>query len=169
MPRQRKTKICTKCKKNKRPDQFYKRNDRPSGIGLMSWCKACNYAGSRQRKMPKEWHKRYSRHWNRSMKRAAMLILCGGNDPACACCGEREMEFLSIDHITKEDRQRDLWPNGRRMSGPPIYRRIVIEGKTDGYQVLCFNCNMAKGHCNMAKGHWGTCPHKVKPVFEVKR
>jgi hypothetical protein len=67
----------------------------------------------------------------------------------CACCGEREPLFLTIDHV-----------NG----GGAIHRRQI--GKTDmwkwlyhndfpeGFQILCFNCNAGK-HRN-----GGRCPHE---------
>jgi len=67
----------------------------------------------------------------------------------CACCGETTYEFLSIDHIN----------GGGRKHREEIYRLICPWLKKnnypDGFQVLCFNCNQAKGI-------YGICPHQKK-------
>jgi len=72
----------------------------------------------------------------------------------CACCGEAEYKFLCIDHINDngaEDRKK----NPSHATGRGLYTRLIKEGYPEGYQLLCFNCNMAKGiH--------GVCPHKIK-------
>lgn len=67
----------------------------------------------------------------------------------CQCCGESQFEFLSLDHINgggHEHRRQVgygnsflLWLN--RNNFPP------------GLQVLCHNCNMAKGFHK-------ECPHQ---------
>jgi hypothetical protein len=71
----------------------------------------------------------------------------------CACCGESEYKFLCIDHINDngaEDRKK----NPSHATGRGLYTRLIKEGYPEGYQLLCFNCNMAKGiH--------GVCPHKI--------
>lgn len=68
--------------------------------------------------------------------------------PSCACCGESRYEFLSIDHIDgsgakhrKTIGKRVIWAWLRRHNYPP------------GFQVLCMNCNWAKGKL-------GYCPHE---------
>ena len=68
----------------------------------------------------------------------------------CQCCGERRKEFLSIDHIRNDgaEERRRL----KTRAGLPFYRWLRKQGYPAGYQVLCFNCNMAKGI-------WGYCPH----------
>lgn len=67
----------------------------------------------------------------------------------CACCGERHIEFLCIDH-------KDGGGTKHRESvgfGSNFYRWLKKNGYPDGYQVLCWNCNSAK-HQN------GECPHQ---------
>lgn len=63
----------------------------------------------------------------------------------CVCCGESTQEFLTIDHI-----------NGRaprEKRGMLTYERLVRNGfPKENYQLLCFNCNCAKGI-------YGVCPH----------
>lgn len=66
----------------------------------------------------------------------------------CACCAEDTDQFLQIDHING----RNL-PEGRdRLFGSALYARLRRGGWPSGYQVLCANCNFAKGV-------FGRCPH----------
>lgn len=72
----------------------------------------------------------------------------GGRPPKCACCGEKTVQFLSIDHINGGgNRHRKEIGVGKSM-----YPWIVRNGFPEGFQILCFNCNMAKGF-------FGSCPH----------
>ena len=68
----------------------------------------------------------------------------------CVCCGEKELKFLSIDHING---------NGTKHR-KEIYRNInpwlVKNNYPEGFQVLCFNCNWGRYKNN------GICPHKDK-------
>jgi 5-methylcytosine-specific restriction endonuclease McrA len=61
---------------------------------------------------------------------------------ACACCGETLERVLTIDHVT---------PCGKRRNRS-IWRQVLTEGCPDSYQVLCYNCNQAKGDK-------AECPH----------
>lgn len=57
----------------------------------------------------------------------------------CNCCGEKEIEFLSIDHVNGDGKQdRD---NGNQ--GSTLFNLIVKENFPDRYRVLCMNCNMS--------------------------
>jgi hypothetical protein len=73
----------------------------------------------------------------------------GGVPPQCACCGEAELEFLSIDHLYggggKHRRQIGAGGNG-------LVLWLRKNGYPSGFQVLCHNCNLAKGY-------YGECPH----------
>jgi 5-methylcytosine-specific restriction endonuclease McrA len=66
----------------------------------------------------------------------------------CTCCSERRYEFLTIEHT-----------NGRVGKKRPPYQELELLArsgwpKTD-LQILCFNCNSAKGI-------YGSCPHTWK-------
>lgn len=66
----------------------------------------------------------------------------------CVCCGEDEIIFLSIDHI-------DGGGNHHRRevgSGSEMYQWLVNTNFPEGFQVLCYNCQMGK-YKN------GVCPH----------
>lgn len=73
------------------------------------------------------------------------LIKYGG---MCACCGVKDIRLLTIDHINGGGNKH------RRMLGhSKIYRWLKQNRYPDGYQVLCWNCNLGK-HLNH-----GICPH----------
>ncbi|KKM24758.1 hypothetical protein LCGC14_1601870 [marine sediment metagenome] len=86
--------------------------------------------------------------------RTAALDAYGGN---CACCGEIQQEFLSIDHINNDGaaHRKQLSSRSRGGGGSAMYQWLKTNGYPDGFQVLCFNCNMAKGF-------YGQCPHSTK-------
>jgi hypothetical protein len=71
----------------------------------------------------------------------------------CKCCGETEMKFLTIDHINNDGAEHK-----RSIGGVDLYNWIIKNNFPDTFQVLCWNCNCAKGK-------YGVCPHTaVKPV-----
>lgn len=81
--------------------------------------------------------------------RMTVLIHYGGKPPKCKCCGERHLEFLSIDHIKGGGRQE------RIKYGSKFYYSLIRRNFPKGYRVLCHNCNQALGY-------YGRCPHKKK-------
>lgn len=68
----------------------------------------------------------------------------------CACCGESNKIFLSIDHINGGGEKH------RKQMKEKITTWLVRNNFPDGFQTLCFNCNWGK-HLN-----GGICPHKEK-------
>jgi hypothetical protein len=70
--------------------------------------------------------------------------------PCCRCCGINEhMEFLTIDHI---DGRAHLSEKEKELHSKSLNSWLKKNNYPDGFQILCFNCNMAKSD----KGH---CPH----------
>jgi len=70
----------------------------------------------------------------------------------CNCCGESHIEFLTIDHIESVSKKGIIKKWIR--SGQGLYNWLKWNHFPEGYQVLCFNCNMAKSI-------YGNCPHKT--------
>ena len=89
--------------------------------------------------------KEYARRF-REKARAEAIYHYGG---LCACCGEATFPFLTIDHVNEDGaaHRREL---GRGSS--KFYVWLKANGWPEGFQVLCYNCNCAKGH-------YGKCPH----------
>lgn len=72
--------------------------------------------------------------------RRRLVASLGGK---CACCQEETYEFLHVDHVRGGgSAERKAGVN----VGPEARRN------PERFQVLCANCNLAKGF-------WGTCPH----------
>ena len=90
------------------------------------------------------------------MRRWKIMFLkaYSNNIPKCACCGESNIAFLSIDHINGRNKT-DVDKKGRRLTGSNLYLKLKKLGFPKGFQVLCYNCNCAK-HYNQQ------CPHKTK-------
>jgi hypothetical protein len=78
--------------------------------------------------------------------RAEVIAGYGGR---CACCGEEQPEFLTLDHVDGGGAAE------RRKHGPRVHLLAAKrEGFPDRFQVLCWNCNSAR-HLND-----GVCPHE---------
>lgn len=160
--------FCTSCKRYLSPVAFGK--NRAISDGLHVYCKPCNAAkmrasyhadpelwNQRRNESLQKWRKsspeklqaQYDRHNARMREfRKEVLAAYGGR---CACCGESTFEFLSIDHVNNDGAQH------RRQVGQSsaVYRWLKKNGYPEGFQVLCFNCNMAKQF-------FGQCPHQRK-------
>lgn len=78
----------------------------------------------------------------------------------CACCGEAEILFLTLDHIHNNgaEHRREIGPGNSKKgtNGIGFYRWVVQNNYPDFLQTLCSNCNHGK-HRN-----GGECPHKMQ-------
>lgn len=79
-----------------------------------------------------------------------VFIHYGGSPPTCACCGEKVIEFLSLDHMNGGGSKHRLSVGGHT---DQVYRWIIKNNFPQGFQILCMNCNWGKRLCNV-------CPHK---------
>ena len=86
------------------------------------------------------------RQKDRTLKKEVMAAY--GNK--CECCGEKHIEFLTIDHVNGDGAEH----RARLGKGRKIYADIKKQGfPKDKYRCLCLNCNIALGF-------YGYCPHK---------
>ena|SRR5258708_15106578 len=77
---------------------------------------------------------------------------CGSGTPFCMCpgCKETTLEFLSIDHVNGGgERHR------KEIGSSYINYWLRNNNYPPGFQVLCHNCNQAKG-C------YRRCPHQTR-------
>jgi hypothetical protein len=64
----------------------------------------------------------------------------------CACCGESEYDFLTIDHVNNDGAKHRMELFGRRdAGGVNLYRWLIKKEFPPGFAVLCMNCNFSKG------------------------
>lgn len=78
----------------------------------------------------------------------------------CACCGEINKLFLTIDHINNDGykirtRNKKDGYSQSEFSGT-YYQKIIKANFPKDLQLLCWNCN-----CGKARNK-GICPHKIK-------
>ena len=90
-----------------------------------------------------------TRRWNKELR--LKVLSAYANPIVCACCGEDNRAFLTIDHINNDGSSHRKLTKG---SGSKTYAWLYKNGFPEGYQVLCFNCNHAK-YIN------GKCPHEL--------
>lgn len=149
---------CNKCGTTKPAGDFYP--DRTKAKGHHSVCKECVKAQRRRRwaEDPEPMKRSHQAYYQRNKGkflayarkvREEVLAAYGGR---CACCGETTSEFLTIDHVNNDGAAHRREIGGYGLS---IYRWLRREGfPQDGrFQILCHNCNQAKGL-------YGTCPHQ---------
>lgn len=147
-------KTCTSCKIEKPISEFYAYKGRPNAI-----CKACKNAYSAARYEAKKSIILAQMAAKYSELRDEVFAAYGGY--VCACCGETEPLFLTLDHVGNNgnEHRRELageTKDYRSMTGIATYRALKKAGFPAGYQVLCSNCNHGK-HRN-----GGVCPHQLR-------
>lgn len=148
---------CHKCLKVLPVEEFY---EKPRYI-----CKVCSIAKAKawRESHPaqyREYFRKYRRinqeqtntnvrNYHKRIREQAIKAY----DGKCACCGESDMRFLTIDHINGGgNKHRRLLRNGHH-GGQTIYRFLINGGFPTGFQVLCYNCNCGKQYNS------GICPH----------
>ena len=104
--------------------------------------------------------KRYYKRWTKKLQiwqrnyrqnlKINVLTAYGNGRCQCICCGEKELSFLSLDHIFN-DGMKD-----KKKFGRGLYRYLEKEHfpHKDRYQTLCMNCQFGR------KGNKGICPHQ---------
>lgn len=160
------TKVCNSCRKRKPLSEFCKAADTKDGHQRA--CKLCaRISNALWKKTPQgiAWRRAYQsqpkyrqQQYQRNRKRyandrlALFTALCGG-EPHCQCpgCNVTDLVFLQLDH------QENNGGSERRRLKNCGAARIYFLARRDPnrmkkFQVLCANCNHAKGRFN------GRCP-----------
>jgi hypothetical protein len=147
-------KICSKCNQSKEVSDFYVQKVRGY---VNAECKVCTMKGTKayyrkNREAIRAVENALNRE-RRKVLRSAVFAAYGG--AVCACCGEKELAFLTLDHIENNGAAERLKIAGRRnAAGVHTYKWLVKHGYPPGYQVLCMNCNFGK------RMNDGVCPHR---------
>jgi hypothetical protein len=94
--------------------------------------------------------------------------LSNSDIPCCNCCGLNDyLEFLSLDHIPGRVEMNSIsevvklgYKSTKKGNG--LHKWIIDNNylkdlQTEYFQILCHNCNFAKGHSKDGK-----CPHERK-------
>ena len=95
-------------------------------------------------------HRGKYRRYEMSIRRKLLSVL----GTCCACCGEDEPAFLTLDHVGGggEAHRRRVSPKSHNV------RHVYMEALSDPlkhekYRILCWNCN-----CSTSGGR--KCPHE---------
>ena len=115
-------------------------------------CRPCIYKAQKEWRYnnPEQMAKAVARTKRQHLRiRQEALAIYSGDPPRCACCGETELTFLALDHIEGGGTAEFLRLG---VAGSSFYAFLRNNGWPPGIQVLCHNCNQAKG------SH-GKCPH----------
>lgn len=136
----------------------------PEGMnGIRYVCRDCSNRRAREarQKDPEKyrarcrtWHTKHTeqKKIERRLVKYHVVAELGGN---CACCGEDDLRFLTIDHINQDGKQHRREVGG---SGHHVYLDIKRLGcPKDRFRVLCWNCHMATSRGDI-------CPHKEGAV-----
>ena len=93
--------------------------------------------------------------WSKKHRQKLWKQVFGHYGEKCACCGEAEPLFLTIDHVNNDGAaHRRSMPDGRYSTGERMYRWLRDNGFPYGFQTLCMNCNLGK------QRNGGVCPHQ---------
>ena len=138
-------KKCSKCGKNQKYSSFGK--DKKMRDGVLNKCKSCRGIEAKiyintNRHIIREQNKIY-----RTNRKIKVIEYYGGR---CNCCGEKDIRFLSIDHINNDGAK-----HRKSINGNNLYVWIINNNYPEELQVLCWNCNCGKRINN------GICPHKT--------
>src|SRR6266496_1690657 len=98
--------------------------------------------------------KHYSKIYKQRHRRLCIEYY-SDNKVECACCHESMYEFLTIDHINGGGHKHKQIHRGA------LYSWLIKNGFPEGYMVLCYNCNCAKGL-------YGSCPHSLLIYSKTK-
>jgi hypothetical protein len=72
----------------------------------------------------------------------------------CACCGETEKRFLTLEHKNGSDLSESNFNRKRTIGVEKVWKEAINAKDPTRYEILCYNCNIGK------KNNKGICPHK---------
>lgn len=98
-------------------------------------------------------YKDYMFNWKLKTKTTVINHYSNGT-MHCRCCKETEMGFLSIDHINGGGNKHRKKIGS--YAGGAFYRWLIKNNFPDGFQILCYNCNLGRAI------NGGMCPHGAK-------
>lgn len=110
----------------------------------------------------REKHRAGTRRWankTRLERKQKVFSHYSNGSEKCACCGVIGLEFLTLDHIIpRKEMESDLqlmnMGYSAKLHGKELYYWLEKNNFPSGFQILCWNCNFAKGSL-------GECPHKT--------
>ena len=107
-------------------------------------------------------HRQYMKKWyqnnkklqsqkarDKRLKNKILIFLhYSENNLCCKCCGEKQLEFLTLDHINGGGNK-----HRKILRRKDLYIWVIDNNFPEIFTLLCMNCNWAKGQL-------GYCPHQ---------
>lgn len=127
-------------KNDSKKRKLWKKENKCSRCGknkISSLFEQCEYCRDLQRKRAQRYKK-------------SAIDFYGGK---CQCCGEDNILFLTIDHLSGGGNAHRVLIGGSP-NNSKIYRWLIKNNFPPGFKTACFSCN---------QGRWvngGLCPHK---------
>jgi len=156
-------KTCTKCGVEKGLSEFPIRrvnNGKPCDPFANPECKGCACARAtawRKANLTRAVMDRYNEAGKQKRQRVRDAVFGAYGGYRCACCGETERKFLTLDHVSNDGAAMRRETFGSRFAaGHRTYAWLLRKSFPVGYQVLCMNCNHGK------RMNDGVCPHQVR-------
>ena len=150
-------KKCKRCGESKTASEFVINRSASNGGNVCRQCRRTRDGERRSanreqfREAWRKWAAANPGKWRQHRKasdsklRRQVIEAYGGE---CACCGEREPCFLTLDHINGGGTAHRKTIHGK------VYAELRRRGFPSGYRILCWNCNWAHRL-------YGSCPHKT--------
>jgi hypothetical protein len=118
-------------------------------------CRICRAQATKKwrkknKKHVKDYHKKNYPIWEQKQRRIC-LTHYGNGKLECICCGEKIYQFLTLGHVNDNGQEERRMYNGQL----GIMRRLIKLGFPEGYETVCWNCNLGK------RSNKGICPHKA--------
>lgn len=132
-------KTCKGCKE-KNINWYYRRKE-------LSQCSYCGNSAINGKTRCETCSKKFIKK-NRDLKIEVFEAYGGAK---CNCCGEIIEQFLTIDHVNNDGAE-----HRKQVGRSNVLSWLKKNNYPEGFQVLCFNCNMGK------QFNGGTCPHQTK-------
>lgn len=127
-------KVCQKCKKKQRTEEFAKCSKRKDG--LQAWCRTCNNEANRKCYSTSSVRKEKTRKRVKETKRQTNLFFIEYfSSHPCIDCGETNYLCLDFDH--RENKKEDV----SRMRGCSLE---TIKKEIEKCDVRCSNCHRKK-------------------------
>jgi hypothetical protein len=140
-------KRCSICGVEKEDNDFNKMSKNIDGLHY--YCRECQHEKQKENYINNKTSTRERQKKYALDLRNEILNHYGGK---CVCCGETRREFLAIDHINNDGNEQRKEAGG---AGFTFQVWIKRQGFPNDLQILCHNCNSAKGF-------YGYCPHEIE-------
>lgn len=139
---------CKECQKNRQSGWYNENHARETHKNRKYYQR--NKQAFRSKKI-RERNAKYQKKYRSKLKQ----IVHDAYGNVCACCGESEPMFLSIDHKNNDGYAMRKY-SGHPRTGAQFYRWLIDNDFPDGFQLLCMNCNWGKAM------NGGICPHQER-------